>query len=58
MEMPRRLFPKWKCLRRKGQEESTVRPGKKPANTGVILTNEKTQVSESESHLWKKVDRK
>ena len=25
----------------------TVRPGKKPANTGVILTNEKTQVSES-----------
>ena len=36
----------------------TVRPGKKSANTGVFLTNEKTQVSESESHLWKKVDRK
>jgi hypothetical protein len=31
---------------------------KKPANTGVFLTNEKTEVSESESHLWKKVDRK
>jgi hypothetical protein len=33
-----------------GEEEwtVTVRPGKKPANTGIILTNDKTQVSEEE----------
>jgi hypothetical protein len=30
---------------------SPVRPGKKPANTGIILTNEKTQDSEEERHF-------
>jgi hypothetical protein len=53
------ITPDWLLLRKIGGCLTRFfRPGKKPANTGVFLTNEKTQVSESESHLWKKVDRK
>ena len=49
------ITPDWLLLRKIGGCLTRFfRPGKKPANTGVFLTNEKTQVSESESHLWKK----